>query len=46
MIEGINLMKALKDPGIQFGSERLRLVVLMNLAVAYYQTGFLEEAFE
>ncbi len=42
LIEGINLLKALKDPAIKFPNPELKIVILMNLAVAYYQTGFLE----
>jgi len=36
----------MKDPSINFTNTELKMVVLMNLAVAYYQTGFLEEAFD
>lgn len=46
IIEGINLLKAMKDPMIKIGDNRLRCIITWNLAVAYYQSGFLEEAFD
>ncbi len=36
----------MKDPSIKISSDDLRLVIGVNLGVAYYQSGFLEEAFD
>jgi hypothetical protein len=36
----------MRDPSFRIDDVGLNLVVLMNLAVAYYQIGFLEEAYD